>query len=59
MYSATNKFLIRLGSSFLGALILTHFFRFLGKGWVIIGILTVFLLVTAYGLEWLKRGRFD
>ncbi len=58
MHPAT-KFLVRLGASFLGALILTRFFRFLGKGWVITGIITIFLLVTAYGLEWLKRGRFD
>ncbi len=58
MHPAT-KFLIRLGSSCLGAVILTHFFRFLRKGWVITGIIAIFLLVTAYGLEWLKRGRFD
>ncbi|MDL1972481.1 MAG: hypothetical protein LWW78_04490 [Deltaproteobacteria bacterium] len=53
------KFAIRLGSSYLGALILTHFFRFLGKGRIITIVLTIFLLITAYGLEWLRGRRLD
>ncbi|MDL1971319.1 MAG: hypothetical protein LWW94_10245 [Candidatus Desulfofervidaceae bacterium] len=53
------KFLIRLGASLLGAKILMHFFPFLGNSHTMWLILTGFLLVTAYGLEFVKSGRYD
>jgi hypothetical protein len=48
------KFFIRLGASLLGARLLMHFFSFLGEGNIMWFILTVFLLISAYGLEALK-----
>ncbi|MDL1955858.1 MAG: hypothetical protein LWW95_02215 [Candidatus Desulfofervidus auxilii] len=58
MHPAT-KFLIRLGASLVSAKLLMHFFPFLGKSNVMWFILTGFLLITAYGLEAIRSGRFD
>jgi len=57
--SAWLKFFIRLGASLFSAKILIHFFPFLGNSHTMWLVLTGFLLLTAYGLEFIKSGRFD
>jgi len=56
--SPAIKFFIRLGASLLGARLLMHFFPFLGKSNIMWFVLSGFLLLTAYGLEGIRSGRF-